>query len=636
MFSNNADQYSQPYYNYGVGNSPTTPNNSEQALMHLYNISSGQGNTNALLLDIAQSLKNLYVTMGTNQVLKEQSVIEREEAFSRIEETAQGLCVNGKTNFPHVVCPVHIDMIFRIKMDPLYQLENYYIIYFTNIDKPLILSLKDINNPDTLCDAVSATTGHQVKRFGGERKVGRLLRNYINSRAKEISVPFYAGWKNADGIWTFIMLNGSTHGRIYSKLTNPAKFTNREATTIELPSATTNLTMVQQVTRLMDCIASPDIRSILFTWIHAAALYSLLNELGYTIPLGICLYSADPQVMRALEAVMSWYGDIPIPLELPAKDFRFQIIARKDQPVLVRDSAVKSGNSEILLNALETGAIPGDRSGTSYPLQALPTIITSQLSNFCFSPQFILLEISSDDLENNSLAQLTQLQKYLPDYIQCYSHYVESHIEQLCWDIDMAVNSAHAYCPDDCPLSQDALFTLGIFNGIQQFVWEFHKDLAPTNELLTKLRTLSPKEPPKAFLDALIQNSAYQDSSTAIASQFCSIASSWITNGSFEMRNCRNERIAKAKLFNKGIIYLDSDYYYFPRSAFTAVCRATDNSSPTVLKALESTGILSGAKANNYTFLTRKTIIDKDGHPEVKNLYKLDQETMNEFSHSEF
>ena len=138
MCPNNASQYSQPYYNYGMGNSPSTPNNSEQALIHLYNISYGQGNTNALLLDIAQSLKNLYVTMGTNQVLKEQSVIEKEEAFSRIEETAQGLCVNGKTNFPHVICPVHIDMIFRIKMDPLYQLENYYIIYFTNIDNPLM------------------------------------------------------------------------------------------------------------------------------------------------------------------------------------------------------------------------------------------------------------------------------------------------------------------------------------------------------------------------------------------------------------------------------------------------------------------------------------------------------------------
>ena len=636
MCPNNASQYSQPYYNYGMGNSPSTPNNSEQALIHLYNISYGQGNTNALLLDIAQSLKNLYVTMGTNQVLKEQSVIEREEAFSRIEETAQGLCVNGKTNFPHVVCPVHIDMIFRIKMDPLYQLENYYTIYFTNIDNPLILSLKDINNPDTLCDAVAAITGHQVRRFGGERKVGRLLRNYITSLAKEVSVPFYAGWKKENDIWNFNMLNGSTHGRIYSKLTNPAKFTNREATTIELPSATTNLTMVQQVTRLMDCIASPEIRSILFTWIHAAALYSLLNGLGYTIPLGICLFSADPQVMRALEALMSWYSDSPIPLELPPKDFRFQIIARKDQPMLVRDSAVKSGNSEILLNALETGAIPVDRSSTSYPLQALPTVITSQLSNFCFSPQFILLEISSDDLESRSLAQLSRLQKYLPDYIQCFARYVENNIALLCWDIDMAVNSAHACCPDDCPLSQDALFTLGILNGIQEFVWGFHKDLAPTNELLAKLRALSPKESPKAFLDALIKNSDYQDSNTSIASQFCSIASNWISNGYFEVRNCRNELMAKAKLINKGIIYLDSDYYYFPRSAFTAVCRATDNSSPTVLKALESTGILSGVKANNYTFLTRKTIIDKDGHPEVKNLYKLDQETMNEFSHSEF
>ena len=222
---------------------------------------------------------------------------------------------------------------------------------------------------------------------------------------------------------------------------------------------------------------------------------------------------------------------------------------------------------------------------------------------------------------------LSRLCKYLPDYLLAFAAYTSKHIDELVRELENEINFAHSNCPADCPISQEGLNSLGVLTGIQKFVCNFHKDLAPSHELLNQLRILSPSKPSALLKDALYKSSAFADSSTAIASQFCAILSRWITEGKLDVRHRNGDRINKPNQKNHGVIYIDSEAHYLTRIAFTAICEATGNSTPTILHALNDVGILDGNKTQVETFQTRKTVA---GH--LTAVYMLNAALVDEFS----
>lgn len=273
---------------------------------------------------------------------------------------------------------------------------------------------------------------------------------------------------------------------------------------------------------------------------------------------------------------------------------------------------------------MSSGQIASDCNHVPQKIQALPTIISNTLGPFCYSPLFILIEVTSCDLVPSSLAQLDMLRKYLPDYLTAFTSY---DITDLITAVETETCSVHSKCPADYPMSHEALCTLGILSGIQKFVWEFHQDLAPPSELLNKLRSISPQNPVAMLTDVLCKSTDYADTSTAIVSQFCAIISSWIMDGQIDLRNLKDERINNPRPKNHGIVYRDSESHYITHIPFTEICKAANYSTPVVARALKEVGILTGRPSHNLTYQTRKAIKGRS-----VSFYKLDSTMVDEYS----
>lgn len=600
--------------------------NLNQTMHQLNSIAAGQAATADLLLYVKQSFDKMQVYNDLIQVQKEQSVFNKEEAFSSIEETTQGLVMYGKTCKLHVILPVHLEAVIYVQMDSLYRQNSFYLLFFQHEEKPLIISSEEWNDPEFLLDALSSATGHQVRTYVSRKKTAQMLRNHLAARAQKFPVPFFAGWKNTASGWEFFLMDGSTHGSD-NTYRSVIKNISNSPTVSQTTTASSTLTMLNQVIRFMSCITNTDLESILFIWIHAASLFSLLQGEGFQIPMGLCLYSSDPRIVSSLQTLMCWYHDKPISADLSPKEFVYQITARKDQPLTLVEPTKQNKNTDFLLSSMSSGQITSDCNHAPQKIQALPTIISNTLGPFCYSPLFILIEVTSCDLIPSSLAQFDRLLKYLPDYLIAFTSYTKDHITELITAVETEICSVHAKCPADYPISHEALYTLGILSGIHKFVWEFHQDLAPPIELLNKLRTLSPLNLPTMLTDAMCRSTGYADTNTAIVSRFCAIISSWIMDGQIDLRNFKDERINKPKLKNHGIIYLDSSSHYITRITFTEICKAADYSTPVVARALKEVGILIGRPSHDTTYQTRKTIKGRS-----LAFYRLDSTMVDEYS----
>lgn len=612
----------------GFFGNPNVPPELTQTMVNTGNLAANQAATTDLLIRIMQKLE---LKEDQLQVQKELAVFNKEEAFSSIEQTAQGLVTFGRTRQQHVVLPVHLDMVFHVQLDKLYRHESFYIVCFLNTEKPLILCQTEWNQPDLLLDALAAATGHPVKTYGTRKKTAQMLRSLLTSRARVFPVPFFAGWQKVSGKWDFSLLNGRTHGTDETPQAAIASLTESHSTIPErVPGPSSTMTMLGQILRLMDCVDDPELRSLLFTWIHAAALCSLLRQENFPIPMGLCLYCDDSRIANAMEVLMNWYHDKSISTSLPLDEFRRQITGRKDQPLTITDTASDKKTVDCLLTAMATGQIPAERGQVPQKLLALPTVVTSALGTLCYAPKFVRLEVDAGHISPVCLAQFSRLHQYLPDYLMAFSNYTLNHVNDLRREVENEIYAAHSDCPADAPISQDGLNTLGILSGIRKFVWQFHCHLVPDEELCARLHALSPRTHSALLMDALAKSAEYADTSTAIASRFCAIASHWISNGTLALYDTNGNPISKPACAPQGVVYRNFESHFFPTTTFRKICKATGISSPDILHALRDNGILEGKRILQGSHQTRKTIAGKNAA-----FYRLDSIAMDEFSKTE-
>lgn len=604
-----------------------------QSTMYMDTIVAGQNMTNQQLSMMANDLRNVCSLVESSQLLKEKENYGAEEAYSQIIQNPNGLTVFDKLGYPHIVVEARLEYAFRIRADGRYCQPDVYVIQFVNA-RPLVIAEKEFQKPELLVNKLSSAVGKPVARLRSTRKIGQLLQNFFSAAAKELYIPFYSGWKQVDDRWHFCLLGSSTHGQIPLKLPVTQQLPDILEREVPPLAASETLHAVNRISALMKSIESSELQSTIFLFIHVSSIYSLLGGIGFSPRLGLCLYSPEPQVLACLEKMFSWYGDSRIELSIPGKEFLRRLIERKDQPLVIRDSSQNEKNEKVLLNAMETNSIPSvERDGGEQAFQALPIVLSSSLSTLSVSSKFVLLEALATDLNENAFASISNLMRYLPDYMNAFAHYVSEHVHELEHEIQTATNDILTSCPEDVALTEDALTMLGILMGVQNVVRAYHRDLSPSNDLAEDLRSLLPSDLPKALMRLLQQSSAYADSDLAVASKFSAIVLENIKSGNLDIRGALTgmqlNSFGQSKL---GVVYQDEDFYYFTRQAFTSICRRCQMSSPMVLNALNAQGILSGTPVNGSTFLTRKTVVEQDGQKSVKALYKLEQAVLEEYS----
>lgn len=176
---------------------------------------------------------------------------------------------------------------------------------------------------------------------------------------------------------------------------------------------------------------------MIFLWFHAAALYSLLDQLSLPLPLGLSLYTAgDTDCATYLKAILNWYGDSPISLNLSRAQFNDSILSRKDQPLFILDeyrSASSKANAAAFAEVLITRQITWEhhRKQSSLPLPAMPVILSDHASSLSCMPEVFLMELTRDKFDREAWVGKSGLLQYQQDYLSAFLAYTEANLDTL-------------------------------------------------------------------------------------------------------------------------------------------------------------------------------------------------------------
>ena len=179
-------------------------------------------------------------------------------------------------------------------------------------------------------------------------------------------------------------------------------------------------------------IKDPTLRGLLCLFVHLSFLYSLLLQLGYQVPLGLCLHCGSARAEEVCKGFFRFYDDSPIPLSLAEPVFARLLQERKDQAAVILDrwnSKSSSPNADLLEQAISSGGIAykGCTGGT--PLLALPVVLSTVTSQLSASPLLLTLDVKDEDFdwEADDLYEMVDTS----EHFQAFAHFVGEHINDL-------------------------------------------------------------------------------------------------------------------------------------------------------------------------------------------------------------
>lgn len=601
---------------------------SMQAMSQLVNsLAIRQNQTDAWIQALSQQYN--YWTTSLNQRINAhlQSTGDKLEACSRVQHANGHLLVADECGRLHSVLKAEIENVYHLIPDPLYSQTTIYAIRFKNKPDPLLFKERDYHNPRYFLNELSKACGNAVSLFVSQKRTAELLWELFAVWEITICLPFYHGWSKEKNSWKFSMLNGKTHGIRYKPVFDTQI---KDNNAMCLPCASQTLVAATQFASLMETVINPDIRGILFLWFHAASMYSLLTELGYRVPMGLCLYSSDMRVLKCLETMLAWYGDGVIPLTEVPKRFMDLLTERKDQPMLIQDAAGQKTNTETLLQCLRTGNIPlaVEDDALDHPLRALPTVLSSSTTPISSSSLFVTLDVSKNDFKVNAFASITNLMKYCGDYLMSFNRFVAENIDTLTSLLEEGAEWVFSDRTEEWELSDDGFETLKILYGVQGIARLFYSSLAAQTADADRLNNLLPEDWLKALVP-LLQNAADCGGDfTDLASLFLSVTHQKMNHGHFDMRPMKGTKETASQFGNEGVVYYNDQFICLTREAFSSICKACGVSGPMVLKALREADLLKGAKVNDSTDMTRITVPDGQSGTRSVRVYKLYQELM--------
>lgn len=544
------------------------------------------------------------------------------EAFARINQEYDGLCVYDSQGRKHILLNAKICRFQHIMPDSLYQVAPFYAISFEGVTQPLILKETDYDSNRTLLNEVARHCGQQINMVLKANQVAELLRNFFASiSSPESTIPFYTGWSYENDAWSFRLERGSTHGTSPLDIPTVLNTPNESKTIIVRLGSTAEdafATLMEEIT--------PPKRDILCLWIHASALYSLLKRNGFPLPIGLTIQYQDARTCSYLKMLLEWYGDHAISLnETPAR-FLQLLAERKDQPLLIENQLDTRKNTDSLLQAMHTDTIQTTlKDGQSVSFQALPTVLSSSASPFTFTSHLMVLDLESEDFQDTDFSQLKKAGEYLQTYLKHFIEYVEHNVGLLngCLSDGMDIAYKRPCCKDGLPSA--FVETLGCLIGVSQMINAFftHKFLG--ENLSKRLDSLLSDNWISTVEDMLVNASVYDAGSTDLTALFRHKASEMIQAGQFDIRRMRDADAASDCSDGKeGIIYTDSCYNYLTRSSFNAIVKECTPHRTAMIAALQEQGQLLGNKTNASTVQTR-IFLANSGRPTAPvSVYKFD------------
>ena len=627
--------YQNPYY----GGYPQTPSLEEQAVSSLTLLANNQVATQQQLTVLQGQLQQICEVQRQQHQQSEEQKYRREEAYSRMYSDHNCLYSCDGSGYPHLVLEAGLEWAAAYTPNPRYESGKIFVFMFRGVEQPLILQEKDFRNCDEFLSRVQNHLRKQVAILkGGIRKTAQLLQNYFSMAAINQSLPFYAGWtQKEDRSWMYFqMSNGKTHG--HAPLCLDGRDMNAFVTLQAVPeySATARLQATERLTELMRAFSCDDLARVIFLVMHLSFLYSILKHLGAAPTIGLYLFCASGYTRERIQRMLNWNGDGVISMDIPESEFVKLIMERKDQPMLLESNIrtrIADKNTECLLSAIRSGSLPRSRDGQRNPLQAFPVILGAITDNAAFDPNMITIEVGDEDMTADAIKIILSTSQYLKDYLQCFAVYVTEHMDEFNMQFQQAAMEIR--CDENGIMNEAGIDLMSAIHALRELIAAYYGDLGAPEELEKALSRLTDPAVEDYLREHLQCNAQYADASETICAQFCMLFMEKLQGGGLSLRSTLNgSLIGTAPAHMSAMtVYVDEESYYIKGTDFNWMCKQILCTTPTVLKAMEDTHILEGARVNQSTYLTRKTICLEDGKTKkVMALYKISQGKVEEYS----
>ena len=372
-------------------------------------------------------------------------------------------------------------------------------------------------------------------------------------------------------------------------------------------------------------IRTPFKRQLTLLLYHEAAIHTLLQQLGYTFPLAICFFSTEHNILTYFRKLLSWFNTSPIILEKLTNDFSYDLLARKDQPLLVEDSGrlnQAAKNSEILESALLNHVVPwkNKRETRSLPLQAPITLLSSRASALSCAPEVMVLDyFVADDFDREVWKESADQVGQNRDYLIAFCGYTSTHIPEL--KDALAEGQRTARNLDEGQLTDPCLQTLGILIGLRNFLGSFFECAALNSVPLPS----KDGELYGQLVNLLVQTSEKAERAS-LPELFIEIVRNMIQKDILHVHH-RN----RCPVDMRGVVAFDEDRLHFTFDAFSKVCQSMMKSRPVIEATLSQAGMFSGARINQTTPQTRITTWNEYGIREVTPVFSFAREVFDIF-----
>lgn len=538
---------------------------------------------------------------------------QREEAYRDLWNRSDGLFTTGKSGQTVQLLNRRIVRALRIVLRPPFEERTLFYIEFYGCDQPLTLEERDYFTSPTLLHALQELPGVQVTMVGSVKQTADLLRQAFARQMRTMAPPFFGGWRQGPtGQWRYYFLPPfSSHfdGQLLGQLT-------------ELPplSPSASVVAVERLWNLLGVVQDPHVRWFLFTWLNCAALTTLLNQWGLSMPLTLCLFTESVGWNRFLRNLLSWFGDAPLSLGLPPKTFDREVLRRKDQPLVILDrqhrTPAATSNVSFLDEVLASRQIPWKRgqNPASALLNSCPVVLTPAASSLSCGPASLVLELDDALLELPDEPE--EPWPILRDYLQVFIPYCVERQDQLQEMLREQVAQATRDYGDE--LDEDCALTFGLFQGLTKFLQGLLRLLHVDGDL--------PEDWDERLFDLLRRTTEQALDPGDLAEQFVAVARSLLLNG--QLAACPTDYYALPS--SPKTVFVTETSLYFARPAFQAVCNRLGQSCPAVLHALSEAGLLLGKPTNATTFQTRFTITNVAGISRTEKGYRLPRDAFDQ------
>ena len=554
------------------------------------------------LHDIIQQIKETRdlavenIQLRNRLTQKELTEVSNTETFKSWDKKIFTL---GRNGTPRLLLNRSIKQAVHFIPQPPSRQQPFFYICLHSVDMPLVLSEFDFFKDARLILALQEIPGVEVTPRRSQKLTAMLLRQAIEQEMVTVHLNFYGGWNSGeDGTFRLSMFPGFSTHRQQDRFELPTP----------IPKVSESETIVAAQRFWPTFTATRDLfaRHLLVLWFHTSALSSLLEQLGYHVPLALNCFVTDPDQRRYLKHLFSWYGDEPLSLDLRPTDFTDGLLARRDQPLVIGGTGRlghAAANVQTLEDLFSMGTVlwQSGKESASLPVQALITIISSGASELACAPEVCDLDLPPESFDRDCwLSGGSAFDSN--DYLTAFASYTANHITDL--RTALALGREQAMQQSKGGLNEKCLEAYGILLGISTFLEDFFGFCSPAVPPIPDMLN----EPLLEHLFEILNQTTEKNQLTDIPDVFIAVFRQLLQQGILSA--CSQMAYTPER---ENLVVFNEEYFHLTPEAFRYICRRLRQSSRVILNALADAGLFCGRQINARTAQTRISVWDDHG-----------------------